>query len=87
MPCSSMSILNHRGHTPPLSSNNMNDEAKYEADQIQDNLIGFTIEGAIHDDTNNMFGFIASNGSKTFRVWVDRDPEGNGCGHLSLEKA
>jgi hypothetical protein len=39
----------------------------------------------MHDEENDFFGFIAQKGKKTFRVWVDRDPEGNGCGHLSLE--
>ena len=61
------------------------EEAKYEAKQIEENLIGFKIVGAMHDEENDFFGFIAQKGKKTFRVWVDRDPEGNGCGHLSLE--
>jgi hypothetical protein len=61
------------------------EEVQYEADQIQNNLIGFKIVGACCDHDNGYFGFVAQKGKKTLRVWVDRDPEGNGAGHLSLE--
>lgn len=61
------------------------DEAKYEAEQIQENLIGFKIVEALYSQETESFGFKAIKGKKEIIVWVDRDPEGNGCGHLALQ--
>jgi hypothetical protein len=71
---------------PSTTRNNMISETQYEADQIQNKLIGFKIVGACHDENHGYFGFVAQKGKKTLRVWVDRDPEGNGAGHLSIEE-
>jgi hypothetical protein len=61
------------------------EEAKYEAEEIREKLIGFKIVGTAYDEDNQSFGFVAQKGKKKYVVWVDRDPEGNGCGHLSIE--
>jgi hypothetical protein len=77
-------------------------DAKYEIDQMQ-KLMGGKIVGPIHDgdDPTNpetFFGFQvvvaqkrtrANPQAKTtkYNVWVSRDDEGNGPGHLEIEAA
>jgi len=63
------------------------DKAEYEADQILEKLIGFKITEAIYSSETESFGFKAIKGKKQYIVWVDRDPEGNGCGHLNIEES
>jgi hypothetical protein len=61
------------------------DDAKYEYKEIQEKLIGFKITEAIISPDGESFGFKAIKGKKEVLVWVDRDPEGNGCGHLEIQ--
>jgi len=55
-------------------------------EEIVKNLIGATITSSILDEENDYFGFRVKNKEgKEMNVWVDCDPEGNGCGHLNIE--
>lgn len=51
-------------------------------------ILGGKIEGPIRQNAAGVhyFGFEVSKGFDRFQVWVDRDPEGNGPGHLSITK-
>jgi len=62
------------------------EEVTFEARQV-DTLSGGTIEHPVFDDTpgDESFGFRVVKGKKKFNVWVSRDPEGNGPGHLEIE--
>jgi hypothetical protein len=60
-------------------------ECEYEAEQIANNLVGFTITEALLSPDAESFGFRCVRGKQTKEVWVDQDPEGNGPGHLSIE--
>jgi hypothetical protein len=55
------------------------------SEEIQKHLVGATITSALLDEGNDYFGFRVEKDGKTFSVWVDKDPEGNGCGHLNIE--
>ena len=58
----------------------------YEKQQIIDKLIGAEIIGAIEDETGEFFGFrVMDRDGDTVLVWVERDEEGNGAGHLKIE--
>lgn len=49
---------------------------------------GGVITNPLLDDSDPDFpfiGFQVKKGTKTHNVWVLRDPEGNGSGHLSIE--
>jgi hypothetical protein len=62
-------------------------ETDYEVEQITEKLIGFKIIGAVQSPCSEYFGLHLRKGRKDIKVWVDRDPEGNGAGHLSIESA
>jgi hypothetical protein len=57
----------------------------YMSEEIQKNLIGAKITSSLLDEESDSFGFVATKDETTFYVWVDCDPEGNGCGHLKIE--
>ena len=58
---------------------------QHEINQIKNQLIGATILCPIED--GEFFGFlVATESGQNLKVWVDRDAEGNGCGHLTIEK-
>jgi hypothetical protein len=59
-------------------------ESNYEIKQINEKLVGGTIVGTIKDDGEG-FGFEVSKDDVNVLVWVDRDPENNGPGHLEIE--
>lgn len=56
------------------------------SEEIQKHLVGATITSALLDEKNDYFGFRVEKNGKKFSVWVDMDPEGNGCGHLNIEQ-
>jgi len=59
----------------------------YMSQEIMKHLVGCTIISALLDEKNDYFGFrVEDEHGKAFSVWVDCDPEGNGCGHLNIEK-
>ena len=60
------------------------EECQAEADQILEQLSGGVIGNPIVSDES--FGFHVEKDGKTLKVWVDRDPEGNGPGHLEIEE-
>jgi hypothetical protein len=62
----------------------MTSEITYETDQIQKHLVGWRIIRPIEDQ--GYFGFLVAKGKKEKAVWVDRDPEGNGPGHLTIDE-
>jgi hypothetical protein len=64
------------------------DENRYELEQIENKLIGGTIVEAISDSQGVSFGFEVrhQNTNVTYLVWVDRDEEGNGAGHLDIKE-
>jgi hypothetical protein len=65
----------------------MRSEVQSEADQINKQLVDSTIIGSMLDEENGYFGFLVkTKDNKQLRVWVDRDPEGNGAGHLNIEE-
>ena len=50
-------------------------------------LVGGTIRGVIATDGDDSFGLqVQLPDGPVFKVWIDRDPEGNGPGHLSIER-
>jgi hypothetical protein len=50
-------------------------------------LIGGVITGAITAGESECFGFsVTASTGQRYNVWVDCDPEGNGPGHLEIEK-
>ena len=59
--------------------------SSYMSEEIQKHLVGAKIVSALVDSENDYFGFRVQKGGKEFSVWVDQDPEGNGCGHLNIE--
>ena len=59
--------------------------SSYMSEEIQKHLVGAKIVSALVDSENDYFGFRVKKGNKEFSVWVDQDPEGNGCGHLNIE--
>jgi hypothetical protein len=69
----------------------MSTDAEFMAKEIGKKLVGGTIkeaftaknEGGFDDEQS--FGFMVQKGKKLYRVWVDRDAEGNGCGWLAIE--
>lgn len=48
-------------------------------------LVGFKIAGVIFN-VGGSFGLRCTKGSQELLAWVDCDPEGNGPGHLNIEK-
>ena len=55
-------------------------------------LVGKTITGLICDDSSDseyehFWGFQVTQGRDKYNVWIQCDPEGNGPGHLNIEKA
>ena len=69
----------------------MTTEAKFMAEQISENLIGWRITGAIitdeSDGPDQRFGLQLSLRNKTLNVWIDQDAESNGPGWLAIEAA
>ena len=64
----------------------MDSNQKYETQQIAKHLTCATIVRAIVDD-GGYFGFVVKTPKgHTLRVWVNCDPEGNGPGHLDIQK-
>tara|TARA_R110001599_G_scaffold260807_1_gene461176 strand:+ start:1497 stop:1724 length:228 start_codon:yes stop_codon:yes gene_type:complete len=67
-------------------------EAQYAEEYIlgvMDKLSGGTITDPLMDanDPDMPFvGFRVMQGQEVFNVWILRDPEGNGMGHLEVEK-
>ena len=55
------------------------------SEEIQKHLVGAKIISSLVDEKNDYFGFRVEKDGKKFSVWVDCDPEGNGCGHLNIE--
>tara|TARA_R100000808_G_scaffold2947_2_gene11009 strand:- start:508 stop:753 length:246 start_codon:yes stop_codon:yes gene_type:complete len=67
---------------------NRNEAEVYIMDVI-DKLGGGTITQPLLDDSDPDFpfvGFRVVKDEQTLNVWVLRDPEGNGSGHLSIEE-
>lgn len=60
-------------------------ELKYSADQAT-KLIGGEIKGVVMDEENCFWGLRIQTNKGNFVAWVDKDPEGNGPGHLQIEK-
>lgn len=55
--------------------------------QINEELSGGTIKGAVVSEDGETFGFrISRPGEEDVLVWVDCDPEGNRPGHLAIMK-
>ena len=52
-------------------------------------LIGGNIEAMIYDESEGQLfsGLMVNNKGIKYTVWVLCDPEGNGPGHLDIEKA
>ena len=44
------------------------------------------VESICHTKDFGSFGLTLRRGRKTFNVWVNCDPEGNGPGHLNIEE-
>ena len=64
----------------------MSTNASYSAKLAAKYLVGTKIIDTIVSDDEQFFGFIVEErDGTTQKVWVDRDAEGNGCGHLSYE--
>jgi len=79
----------------------MSHDVDWETKQIEDVLAGAIIVGPVSDAEGEYFGFRVHlptiHPSKRVKgtepmyqphetvVWVDRDQEGNGCGHLNIE--
>jgi hypothetical protein len=63
----------------------MSNNVKYEVKQIKDKLIGGLITGVCEDRTGESFGLTVKTKDGILRVWVDRDEEGNGPGHLDIQ--
>jgi len=62
--------------------------AQFHIEEIMDTIGGGVIINSLIDDSDPDFpfiGFRVKKGTKTHDVWVLRDPEGNGSGHLSIE--
>ena len=50
-------------------------------------LVGHTITGAFVDNDDEFCGFNTKDpDGQEYRVWVDRDDEGNGCGSVAVHK-
>ena len=66
-------------------------ETQYAAEYIEGvikQIGGGVITNPMLDDSDPhspFIGFQVKKGTKVFNVWVLRDPEGNGSGHLSIE--
>lgn len=60
--------------------------SEHEAQQIRETILGGFIDSVTITRDKEGFGFTVSKGKENFVVWVDSDPEGNGPGHLSIEK-
>jgi hypothetical protein len=56
--------------------------AEYQVKQITAQLVGHRIVRAVRDNEGS-FGFEMENGAT---VWIDRDPEGNGPGWMTIEQ-
>ena len=63
----------------------MSGDVEYMVEQINEKLAGVTIINAAVSNDRESFGFVIKKGKKQGVVWVDRDPEGNGPGWLSME--
>lgn len=59
-------------------------DASYQAEQINEKLIGATITRSIYDPDNDLFGFIVGVAPSERMVWVLQDAEGNGEGWLDI---
>ena len=58
-------------------------------DSVMDKIGDGVITNPLFDDSDPhmpFIGFQVKKGTKVFNVWVLRDPEGNGSGHLEIEK-
>jgi len=65
-------------------------DAQSYIESVIDTIGGGVIINSLIDDsdpTMPFIGFRVKKGRKVFNVWVLRDPEGNGSGHLEIEKA
>ena len=66
-------------------------DAEVYAGEIASKLVGGRITTALLTETDEFgitfYGFRVKNGSKEMDVWVQRDPEGNAEGFLSIEPA
>ena len=63
-------------------------ELDYLAKQINDNLVGGKIVGAVISADKESFGFGVLMPNKKRKIaWVDMDAEGNGPGWLSIENS
>lgn len=47
-------------------------------------LVGCSIEVVLASPDNRRFGLHVRKYGQHYDVWVDRDPEGNGPGHLNI---
>jgi hypothetical protein len=61
----------------------MSHNAKFMAEFIATDLVGWKITEAFVDHENDGFGFTVSRDKK--RIWIDCDAEGNGPGWLNEE--
>jgi len=57
-------------------------DAEFIVDRMKKEILGKTITEIVISDDNESFGFRVDN---DLLCWVDRDPEGNGCGWLAME--
>jgi hypothetical protein len=62
-------------------------DIKFASDNVLKRLVGATITESILTEDGESYGFRAEKGGKSFIVWVDCDPEGNGPGWLQIEDA
>ena len=54
---------------------------------IKEQLVGYEIIAPVVDEENGYFGLHVQKGKSNLVVWIDADPEGNGCGHINIEQA
>ena len=74
------------GEMKNTSHAEMRTEAEYSADAVAKQITGYRITNTLVSDDKESWGFrIVSPRGKVKVVWVDRDPEGNGPGHLDVE--
>jgi hypothetical protein len=60
-------------------------ETRYSVEQAK-KLFGGKIVEVFTDTNEEYWGFKVKVRKQTYMVWVDRDTEGNGPGHLKVEK-
>ena len=65
---------------------NLGYPASHVVETVSANLLGATITGTVSSACGEFAGIRVHHPIRgEFTVWIDRDPEGNGCGSLSVQ--